>query len=634
MSTEKPWSELATKTDPIDEDIVAILDSEDSDVETQNKIITLGSIPTTVGESNTASNSGSGDGLAQPKDNVDLPFKSLLGETDKITLTANTNDVTFTVGSLVVTTDQANTFGLFTQTFKNSTLFIQNPATSSTYQFQTSAIGANFTVTLPLLLADDTFVFADFIQTLTNKTLSSPTITNYTNATHDHADNISGGLLTNSALTSGVFSSITGIGIQTQDLDMNGNNIVNARLPTDTNFWVDATVDTKRLAWDLSGFDTIITRTITVPNADTTLVGTDVTQTLINKTIALGSNTISGTLVQFNTALTDDSFATLEADQIFTGLNTFTDTLTIENDGDEARLALTAFNDATFGSFVTGSYAHGTLASPTGVVDNDVVFSFNALGHDGTDFGIGSEIEFIANGIWSITSHPMRIDFSTVPLDSVATPIKRLEIGSEGTADFQGNTINDATLTNTIITAAANTLTIASTDLSDTLVIVRTNETNTYDAFRQTFTPDSGGDSGLNVGSTTSDPTSPLNGDIYYDSATSKFRAFEDDVWLDMIFSGSTFTLNYSTVGSSSTISDVAIVGVTTAGITISIASAAILEAGRIFIIHDETGIASSSNIVIQGESSETIDGVSSILLVANFSTIRLYTNGTNLFTW
>ena len=37
------------------------------------------------------------------------------------------------------------------------------------------------------------------------------------------------------------------------------------------------------------------------------------TQTLTNKTIALGSNTVSGTTAQFNTALTDGDFATLSS---------------------------------------------------------------------------------------------------------------------------------------------------------------------------------------------------------------------------------------------------------------------------------------------------------------------------------
>ncbi len=49
----------------------------------------------------------------------------------------------------------------------------------------------------------------------------------------------------------------------------------------------------------------------------------DTTQTLTNKTIALGSNTISGTLAQFNSALTDDSFASLTGSETLTN-KTFT----------------------------------------------------------------------------------------------------------------------------------------------------------------------------------------------------------------------------------------------------------------------------------------------------------------------
>ena len=42
------------------------------------------------------------------------------------------------------------------------------------------------------------------------------------------------------------------------------------------------------------------------------------TATLTNKTIALGSNTLSGTSAQFNTALTDGSFATLAGTEALT----------------------------------------------------------------------------------------------------------------------------------------------------------------------------------------------------------------------------------------------------------------------------------------------------------------------------
>jgi hypothetical protein len=49
--------------------------------------------------------------------------------------------------------------------------------------------------------------------------------------------------------------------------------------------------------------------------SNVTLTGT---QTLTNKTIAFGSNTISGTTAQFNTALTDGDFATLAGTETLT----------------------------------------------------------------------------------------------------------------------------------------------------------------------------------------------------------------------------------------------------------------------------------------------------------------------------
>jgi len=82
----------------------------------------------------------------------------------------------------------------------------------------------------------------------------------------------------------------------------------------------------------LAGSETLTTKTINLAN--NTLTGTlaqfntalsdddfaalNTAQTLTNKTIALGSNTISGTLAQFNTALTDDDFAALAAAQTLT----------------------------------------------------------------------------------------------------------------------------------------------------------------------------------------------------------------------------------------------------------------------------------------------------------------------------
>lgn len=51
------------------------------------------------------------------------------------------------------------------------------------------------------------------------------------------------------------------------------------------------------------------TGTVTLPTSTDTLVGRATTDTLTNKSIAFGSNTVTGTKAQFNTAVTDDNFA-------------------------------------------------------------------------------------------------------------------------------------------------------------------------------------------------------------------------------------------------------------------------------------------------------------------------------------
>lgn len=85
-----------------------------------------------------------------------------------------------------------------TQTLTNKTLTspvlttpqINNLAATFQYVITPTAIAADRAATLPLLTGDDVFVFADFIQTLTNKTLTSPVLTtpqiNDTSADHQY----------------------------------------------------------------------------------------------------------------------------------------------------------------------------------------------------------------------------------------------------------------------------------------------------------------------------------------------------------------------------------------------------------------------------------------------------------------
>lgn len=72
-------------------------------------------------------------------------------------------------------------------------------------------------------------------QTLTNKTLTTPTIGDFTNAVHDHSNAANGGQLTNTALVPGVFTAITGLGVQSQALDMGTNFIDIGEIATPAN---------------------------------------------------------------------------------------------------------------------------------------------------------------------------------------------------------------------------------------------------------------------------------------------------------------------------------------------------------------------------------------------------------------
>ncbi len=339
-----PWSSKTSKATPVSADQLMILDSEDSNEETKNKLITLGSIVGT-GEDNTSSNSGTGAGLAQSKVGVDLPFKSLLGETSKITLTENTNDVTFTLGSVVVTTDQPNTYGTFPQVFQSDEICVETPTTGFLYHFVGNDLTEDRNMTFPLLLTDDIFVFEDFTQTLSNKTLNTPTIANFTNANHNHSTVALGGQIGSSALITETYTAITGLGVQTIDLDMGGNDILNSFLPTNSTTFIDGIDSTKELEFDISNFVTSTTRTITVPDADITLVNTsDGNITNSNLTVGVFSN-ITGIGAQ--TQSLDINGQTITNTGILT-LPTSTDTLV-------GRATTDTFTNKTFDANGTGN---------------------------------------------------------------------------------------------------------------------------------------------------------------------------------------------------------------------------------------------------------------------------------------
>jgi hypothetical protein len=76
------------------------------------------------------------------------------------------------------------------------------------------------------------------------------------------------------------------------------------------------------------------TTTLTLPAATDTLVGKATTDTLTNKSVSLTTNTITGTLAEFNTALSDDNFVSLTGTETLTNKTLTSPTMTTPTLGD------------------------------------------------------------------------------------------------------------------------------------------------------------------------------------------------------------------------------------------------------------------------------------------------------------
>jgi hypothetical protein len=108
----------------------------------------------------------------------------------------------------------------------------------------------------------------------------------------------------------------------------------------------------------ISAGDPTADRTATFPDATGTIVLHDASQTLSNKTIAFGNNTVSGTLAEFNTAVTDADLASIAGTETLTNK-----TLTSPKINEDVAVTATA----TELNLIDGSIA-GTIVNSKAVV--------------------------------------------------------------------------------------------------------------------------------------------------------------------------------------------------------------------------------------------------------------------------
>lgn len=157
-------------------------------------------------------------------------------------------------------------------------------------------------------------ITADSTVTLSNKTLEAPTINNATFTGQQAGLQIAfNDSIVFEGTTANAFETTLSAGDPTADRTITLPDATTTLVGRDTTDTLTNKTLTTPVISTISN-----TGTITLPTSSDTLVGKATTDTLTNKTINLTSNTLSGTTAQFNTALSDDNFATLAGTETLT----------------------------------------------------------------------------------------------------------------------------------------------------------------------------------------------------------------------------------------------------------------------------------------------------------------------------